>query len=279
MRRKSERVSLDWGKPYTDCLEKRKMLLELKKGIIYGPVNSRRLGRSLGINILPSSKKVCPFNCVYCQYGWTKVHTTKANHRSDLPSVKQIGEALKKALNEMTVPPAYITFSGNGEPTVHPDFTQIVDEVTALRDKMTPKAKTAVLSNSALAADLSAREALLKLDVRIMKLDCGLKEIFKRYNQPCQGVELEDITKGLAKLSELSDVAIQTLLSSGPAGNLDSQNISAWIERLKMIRPSLVQLYTLDRGYPAANLKPAAKEELNRIKAQVQEAGISVSVF
>ena len=255
------------------------MLLELQKGIIYGPVNSRRLGRSLGINILPSNRKVCPFNCVYCQYGWTKVHTRQANHLSDLPSAKEVREALKKELKAMAVQPAYITFSGNGEPTVHPDFAQIVEEVTALRDKLAPEAKTAILSNSALAADLSRREALLELDVRIMKLDCGLAEIFKIYNQPCNGVELEDITDGLAKLSELSDIAIQALLSSGPAGNLSSQNIIAWIERLKRIRPSSVQLYTLDRGYPASNLKPAAKEELNLIKAQVQEAGISISVF
>lgn len=252
------------------------MLLDLQKGIIYGPVNSRRLGRSLGINIMPSDRKVCSFNCVYCQYGWTKVHTAQIDRRSGLPTIHAVKEALKEALRETRIPPASITFSGNGEPALHPDFGQIIEEITAVRDQLAPEAKTAVISNSALVTDISVRKALPKLDMRIMKLDCGLQEIFFRYNQPCKDVNLEAITKGLA---QLKDVTIQTLISSGQEGNLDSLNITSWIERLKRISPLSVQLYTLDRGYPDSLLKPATKKELSVIKAQVEAAGLSIHVF
>lgn len=252
------------------------MLLDLQKGIIYGPVNSRRLGESLGINILPSDRKVCSFNCVYCQYGWTKVHTAQINRHSGLPTFNAVREALKEALRETRIPPAYIAFSGNGEPAIHPDFGQIIEEITSVRDRLAPETKTAVISNSTRVTDISVRRALSKLDVRIMKLDCGLPETFKRYNQPCKGVNLEAITEGLA---QLKDITIQTLISSGQEGNLESLNITSWIERLKKINPLSVQLYTLDRGYPDSHLKPSTREELMIIKAQVIEAGLSIHVF
>jgi wyosine [tRNA(Phe)-imidazoG37] synthetase (radical SAM superfamily) len=252
------------------------MLLELKKEIIYGPVNSRRLGRSLGINILAGGKKVCTFNCVYCQYGWTKIHTIKPGQSLIFPSAEEVKKALEEALRKMASPPAYITFSGNGEPTLHPDFAQIVEEVTAVRDRTAPEAKTAILSNSSLVAEKNIREALSRLDTRIMKLDCGSEEVFKRYNKPCRGVGLEAIIEGL---SRLNDVTIQTLVASGQEGNFELQNISSCVERLMKIRPSSVQLYTLDRGYPADDLKPATKEELDRIKSEAEKAGISIGVF
>jgi wyosine [tRNA(Phe)-imidazoG37] synthetase (radical SAM superfamily) len=258
------------------CPEELNMLLELQKEIIYGPVNSRRLGRSLGINILPARRKICPFNCVYCQYGWTKGHILRTNPSPDLPSVDAVKKALKKALIHTDNPPTYITFSGNGEPTLHPDFPQIMEAVTVLRNRLAPEAKTAILSNSALVSDKFIRKALSGLDVRIMKLDCGTSDIFKRYNQPCPGLDLEAITEGL---SLLPDVDIQTLVSGGRAGNLDPQNTTAWIERLKLIRPLSVQLYTLDRGYPSKNLKPASRVDLESIKAQVRKVGIRIRVF
>jgi len=252
------------------------MLLKLQKGIIYGPVNSRRLGWSLGINILPSSKKVCAFNCVYCQYGWTKIHESTRLKLWGMPSVRAVGKALKKALNSLPAPPAYITFSGNGESTLHPDFGQIVDEVQSIRNLLAPRTKTAILSNSALVTDKATREALAKLEVKIMKLDCGSQEMFEKYNQPCSGINLEDISEGLA---QLSNVTIQTLVSAGESGNLNQRSINDWIERLMRIKPSLVQLYTLDRDYPAKDLSLAPRKELDWIKTQVQEAGLSAEIY
>ena len=252
------------------------MILELKKEIIYGPVNSRRLGRSLGINILPPARKVCPFNCVYCQYGWTETHVARADIIPELPSVTAVRSALKKALTELPTPPAYITFSGNGEPTLHPEFDRMVGEVIALRDRLAPDAKTAILSNSALVSDPLTRTSLTQLDMRIMKLDCGSRETFLKYNQPCPGVDIDAITEGLI---QLSGVYIQTLAAAGERGNLDPENIEKWIKRLKRINPLSVQLYTLDRGYPSNQLRPANNEDLNRIQEQAQKEGIAIDVF
>lgn len=252
------------------------MLLKLQKGIIYGPIHSRRLGHSLGINILPSDKKVCPFNCLYCQYGWTDIHISQPKPLTGMPSAKEVSKALKEALTTIPRPPAYITFSGNGEPTLHPDFNQIVEEVIFLRDQFAPESKTAIISNSALVSDPTLREALSQLDMRIMKMDCGTTEMFKRYNQPCAGVDLEEINLGLTLLS---DISIQTLLTSGKSGNLESESITTWIRRVKRIKPSNIQLYTLDRGYPANDLQPVSRETLLQIKEKVQREGLPVKVF
>lgn len=251
------------------------MLLELQKGIIYGPIRSRRLGQSLGINTLPAGKKICPFNCLYCHYGWTKEYTADRRGLA-WPAVKTVRDALVEALSKMMIPPDYITFSGNGEPTLHPEFGRIVEVVTALRDRMAKESKTAILSNSALIERGSTRKALEKLDVRIMKLDCGSLQTFKKYNKPCSGIDLGRITDGL---SLLADVTIQTLLSSGEAGNLKPGNIEDWIERLKYIRPLTVQLYTMDRDYPSKKIKPVPRSELKRIRMLVEKAGISAEVF
>lgn len=252
------------------------MLLDLQKDIIYGPVHSRRLGRSLGINLLPLARKTCSFNCVYCQYGWTEIHRTEKIGNVLFPSVEDVRKALIKALTALKKPPSYITFSGNGEPTLHPHFGQMVKEVTVTRNELAPEAATAILSNSVLISRKDIREAILKLDVRIMKLDCGTPKMFRRYNQPCAGVDLEDITEGLA---EMPCVTIQTLVSSGKSGNLEARNIKEWIKRIKKIKPVCVQLYTIDRGYPAKNLNPASKDDLNHIKKQAKKAGIAIEIY
>ncbi len=252
------------------------MLLELKKGIIYGPVMSRRLGRSLGINILPWEKKTCPFNCVYCQYGWTKCHLKKIPSGLSIPSVGDVQKALVEALARMEDSPAAITFSGNGEPTTHPDFDAMVEAVTEIRDRLAFSAKTAILSNSALVSDRSIRNSLEKLDQKIMKLDCGSPQVFQRYNQPCSGVDLEGITQGL---EELPDITIQALFTAGLTGNLESANIDDWLVRLRRIKPRMVQLYTLDRSYPDNKLKHASWMELILVKEKVHRAGLDAEIF
>jgi len=256
------------------------MLLELQKGIIYGPVHSRRLGISLGINLLPASAKACSFNCVYCQYGWTKFHMARVS-KTDfaLPSVEEVADCLRNTIRGLPLKPAYLTFSGNGEPAMHPDFEQIVEAVVEVQKELAPEAKTAILSNSSTADRQNIRRALAKLDVRIMKLDCGSKETFRRYNQPCRAVTLESITMGLIKLSAETPVFIQALLSSGDNGNFGAENVREWIERLKSIKPAFVQIYTLNRGFPGKSLRPLSKEELSWAKAQVLGAGIRAEIF
>lgn len=252
------------------------MLLEPKAGITYGPVQSRRLGRSLGINILPAKKKVCPFDCIYCQYGWTKCHVSMIPPDFSLPDRNAVRHALEQALGNMKEPPAHITFSGNGEPTMHPDFDGMVDEITAIRNKLAPTAKTAILSNSGLVSEKSIRRSLARLDKRIMKLDCGSHGIFQAYNRPCDGIDLDKITQGLA---ELEDVTIQSLFSAGETGNLKPENIDAWLERLKRINPEAVQLYTLDRDSPDKKLQAATKKDLSQVKKKLKKAGLMAEIF
>jgi wyosine [tRNA(Phe)-imidazoG37] synthetase (radical SAM superfamily) len=259
------------------------VLLDLKKTIIYGPVRSRRLGHSLGINLLPLEKKACPFDCLYCQYGWTGDHVAEVRAGElAFPAADKVGDSLAQALPELVdgpLRPGYLTFSGHGEPTLHPEFERVVDRVIAVRDELIPGAETAILSNSALVTRVSVRKALLRLDHRIMKLDCGSSSAFKRFNRPCRGVQLDDITEGLADLARRAPLTIQTLLCSGRGGNHDPRNIREWIERLKYIRPSFVQVYSLDRPFPEPGLVPTPRDRLASVKIQCEGEGIPAGIF
>jgi wyosine [tRNA(Phe)-imidazoG37] synthetase (radical SAM superfamily) len=252
------------------------MTIPLQHGIIYGPVNSRRLGRSLGINLLPLSLKICTFNCVYCQYGWTKVHDQKLADEDLWPRVETVVETIERALQTLQPAPAYLTFSGHGEPSLHPAFSQLVDEVIRLRNLYASSSKTAILSNSTTIFDQSIRKAIARLDVAIMKLDCGSEKCFQSYNRPCCGIELTAIVQGL---SEMNNVTIQSLFSEGAEGNYDSENISAWIGKLKKISPLLVQIYTLDRGYPSDQIFPVAKEKLLELGKRLEQVSIKAEVY
>jgi wyosine [tRNA(Phe)-imidazoG37] synthetase (radical SAM superfamily) len=255
------------------------MLLSLQRGITYGPVRSRRLGHSLGINLLPSDTKVCTFNCLYCQYGWTDLAALGRLGSLALPSRQQVADALERALSSpssQVPPPAYITFSGNGEPTVHPDFPAIVEDVTALRNRLAPAARTAILSNSTTVSDRAVRDALARLDVRIMKLDAGTESRFRAYNQPAPGYQLASIVEGLAGLG---DVTLQVLFAGGPAGNASEEDVEAWISRVRAVSPASVQVYTLDRGYPSAKIEPVERAALEMICDRLREAGVRGEVY
>ncbi len=259
------------------------MLLGLKRSIIYGPVHSRRLGYSLGINLLPFGEKTCPFDCLYCQYGWTGAHLAEAVGRDlSFPAVDDVGDCLAQALHDLVggpLWPAYLTFSGNGEPTLHPDFSRIVDTVIGVRNESIPEAETAILTNSALVTRGLVRDALLRLDHRIMKLDCGSPSVFKRFNRPCRGIHLDDITHGLAELARRAPLVVQTLFCSGKRGNFKPRNIDEWMERLIYIRPSFVQIYSLDRPFPAPGLVPVPQNVLAQVRIRCEGEGIPAGVF
>ena len=249
------------------------MLLELKNDIVYGPVQSRRLGPSLGINILPGTEKACTFNCLYCQYGWTDF---SAMDGLVFPTVQKVLDRIECVLQSLCKKPKYITLSGNGEPTLHQQFPDIVDGITQLRDRFVPSAKTAILSNSTRVNDPHIRAALSKLDVRIMKLDAGSDETFQIYNNPCPGIILDDIVDGL---SSLRDVTIQSLFTEGSSGNFNEANISSWIKKIKQISPLSVQIYTLDRGYPSGAISKLEVSELVQIKHHLEAADIHSEVY
>jgi wyosine [tRNA(Phe)-imidazoG37] synthetase (radical SAM superfamily) len=257
------------------------MILELKKGLTYGPVRSRRLGASLGINLFPGPAKRCPFDCVYCQYGWTRETAVDLSRDGlALPTPDEVEQAVVvRALEGLPELPAYLTFSGNGEPTLHPDFRAMVERANAVRTRFGGGLRTAVLSNSARVTDPVVRDALARLDVRIMKLDCGTERVFRRYNRPAPGVTLEAITAGLRTLAGRAPVTIQSLVADGDAGNLDEAEGAAWIERLVAIKPIAVQLYTLARGCPSSDLVPAPGAALNELAEKARENGVAVFVF
>jgi len=256
------------------------MILELKEGLTYGPVRSRRLGASLGINLFPGGSKRCPFDCVYCQYGWTRETAVRLDPKiAALPAPDEVERAVVLALEGLSEPPAYLTFSGNGEPTLHPDFPEMVDRVNGIRRRLGAGTRTAALSNSARVTDPAVRDALARLDVRIMKLDCGTEAAFRRYNRPARGLTLGAIADGLRTLAELSPVTIQALVSGGAAGNLDEAEGRAWIDRLAAIRPAAVQLYTLARGTPSTELVSAPVTALRRLADAAGAKGIPVTVF
>jgi len=281
------------------------MLLQLQGSAVYGPVQSRRLGRSLGFNVLPPSVKVCTFNCLYCQYGWAKVcprwigERKRIGERNGWPSVQMLLGELEHALRELLEQPAYITFSGNGEPTLHPYFDELVDGLITLRDRYAPCARTAILSNSVTIAERDdrcmsmcgagsrmpcqagvyramVRDALGRLDVRIMKLDCGTDGVLHRYNQPCNRAGIDDIVAGLMKLD---DICIQALLTGGEMGNTGSGEIAAWIGHITVIRPRHVQIYTLDRGCASARITALSPPRLREIGDLLKTVGIDAAVY
>ena len=252
--------------------------LKLQEGIIYGPVKSRRLGASLGINLLPTSYKLCTFNCLYCHYGWTKVHTDDASSLiSDLSSVEQVKNALADWLKENLNQINYITFSGNGEPCLHPEFDKMVDVALQARNKHVPLAKLAILSNSTCLDKGNVLAGLRKLDVRIMKLDCGTEATFRKLNRPCKGIQFEKVVENLTRLD---DIIIQSVFVEGSVSNTDDREIEKWIERLNYIKPKEVQIYSIDRPPADSGLTLVTKYKLNRIAKKAEGAtGIWVKVF
>jgi wyosine [tRNA(Phe)-imidazoG37] synthetase (radical SAM superfamily) len=240
-------------------------VLPLQKGVIYGPVNSRRLGRSLGINLSPTTYKICSFNCVYCHYGWTEyLKSDLSDHAADLPTVETVERELEKALQALEPPPQYITFSGNGEPTLHPAFDEIVDAVLGVKRRSGVDAKVAVLSNSTAVLRDRVRKALQRLDVRIMKLDAGTDEGLKLVNRPAPEVCLDEIVEGLR---QLEDVTLQSVFVNGEVSNTAEADIEAWLERVGILGPKFVQVYSLENapamstliGVPAETLRDIAQ--------------------
>jgi wyosine [tRNA(Phe)-imidazoG37] synthetase (radical SAM superfamily) len=252
------------------------MLLELKRGITYGPVRSRRLGASLGINLLPAEGKLCTFDCLYCQYGWTDYRLLRTTPAAAFPPVVEVLQRVEDALVSLPDPPAYLTFSGNGEPTLHPNFPSIVEALIPLRDRMAPKARMAILSNSATVTDYRIRTALAKLNVRIMKLDAGCEPAWRRFNRPAPTVRWADVLIGLR---ELGEVTIQCLFADGPDGNVGEPDVEAWLKTVAWVNPIAVQIYTLARDTPSRSITPASAQKLESIRERLLAQSIAAQVF
>jgi len=251
--------------------------IPLQPSIIYGPVRSRRLGWDLGLNASPINYKLCSFNCVYCQYGWTDVCTMDiAGRLGDFPTPDAFKKALKDALHENEEINS-ITLSGNGEPTLHPQFEELVDIAKQLKEEYFPEAKLGILSNSSTINIEKVHRALTKLDFRIMKLDVGSLETLRKINQPCRAVDYESILSGLKSLEK---VTLQTMFLDGTIQNIGDEEVAEWIKRVGEVRPIKAQIYSLHRPPAESSLQEVPPEKLREIAARTEETtGVPVEVI
>lgn len=251
--------------------------------IVFGPVRSRRFGVSLGINLLPLNIKVCSFNCIYCECGLTP--ESPGLHGKGFFSRETIQHTMDKRfadLKEKGIQPDNITFAGNGEPTLHPEFPHIIDDTIACRNKYFPDAKITVLSNATTLNDAMIDKALLKVDNNVLKLDAGTDEYMQLINNPPGNIKLNEIVENLKRFN--GNLVIQSLFLRGNMNGkyFDSgseENISKWLRYIKEISPRLVMIYSIDRATPVTGLEKISHQELSRIASRVNEAGINTEVY
>ncbi len=248
---------------------------------IYGPIHSRRLGMSLGINLMPNDGKICSFDCLYCEAGFN----AQGPGKDGVPTREMVKKQLKRKLTEMKEAGQtldVITFSGNGEPTLHPEFKKVVEDVLRLRTEFFPNAKVSVLSNSTMAGKPAVAEALLKVDNNILKLDSAMPRTFITLNRPTSPNCLPDgVIADLKKFN--GQCIVQTIMIRGEYDgvkfdNTTDEELDALLSAYLQIQPREVMLYSIDRKTPAENLVKVSKEEMERIAQRFRDAGLKVQV-
>ena len=252
----------------------------LFEDIIFGPIRSRRLGLSLGVNLLPTHSKLCNFDCIYCECGWNADHATSRRFNSREQVFSRLEEVLSQMVADST-PPDVITFAGNGEPTMHPDFEAIIDDTIALRDRLCPSAKVSVLSNATMIGRESVRRALKRVDNNILKLDSAFDQTVHLVNNPCGSYSVADVVENLRKFD--GEFILQTMFLRGEyngqkVDNTTDSEVEAWLRIVEELRPKKVMVYSLDRDTPCKTLTKVEREELQQIASRVEALGIECSV-
>ncbi len=246
----------------------------LREDTVFGPIHSRRLGNSLGINLLPTKGKICNFDCIYCECGWN------ADGRSDtvIPSAAQVRTALEDKLMQLLLdgtPVDSITFSGDGEPTLNPEFPRIIDDTLALRAAYYPSAKVSVLSNATRVHVDAVFEALRKVDNPIMKIDAPTDELAARINHPAPGYSVERTVQALKRFQ--GDFVLQTMfLKSSDFDSASPEVLGPWMDIVRELRPRLVQLYSIDRPTPAEGLQKYSTEQMKAFAAPLLDEGFNI---
>ena len=249
----------------------------LFSSIIYGPIRSRRLGVSLGVNLMPTDAKLCTFDCVYCECGWNQ----PVSH-PQLPTREQVRESLASTLNTLHSAPDVITFSGNGEPTLHPEFLGIIQDTCALRDQYCPDAKISVLSNSTQLFREDVVEALRLCDNRILKLDSAITSTMRLIDKPVNpSLTVEQIVERLSVFN--GDFTLQTCFLTGEyegriIDNTTPEELAAWYQAVDYLRPKQVMIYVIDRATPLKTLSKIPLDKMNEIAVPLREKGIDVIV-
>ena len=253
-----------------------KPLSPLQDGAVYGPIHSRRLGYSLGINPLPASYKFCDFDCVYCQYGWTPSKGTGEKIKRADELLTEIRSSFASHKSQDT-PVNCLTIAGNGEPTLYPEFPEFIFGLVKLRDEFYPGVPIGILSDSSQVYRPEIRAALTLIEERYMKLDGGDEEKVREINRPRGGFTFE---RTVTALSFMKNIVIQSLFLQGAYGNTDEAALEKWAAVIAKIKPDEVQVYTLDRGTPAKGLLKVSREKLREIAEFCQrKTGIKSVVF
>ena len=249
--------------------------------IIFGPVKSRRLGISLGINLLPSKSKWCSFNCIYCECGWTSGGPYKTEGYPPRMIIREELEKKLKMMRDVKEQPNTITFAGNGEPTLHPEFRGIISDTLELRNRLAPQASVAVLSNGTMLDDPDVFKALEMVDQSILKIDSAREETMKLLNQPGEGFSLKRLVENISRFD--GRFVLQTLFVKGTykgveLDNSSKEELSQWLGLVKLLHPRQVMLYTIARDTPALGLEKIPEAKLNEIALSVKDLGIDVQV-
>lgn len=248
----------------------------MREEIVFGPIHSRRLGSSLGINLLPEKGKLCNFDCVYCECGWNK----DGRNDKKIPSAVRLRKALTAKLEECSakgIAIDSITFSGDGEPTLNPAFPEIIDITIELRDKYFPKAVVSVLTNATRIGIPSVFEALRKVDNPILKLDAPTDELVAKINQPQGNYHVADVVESMRKFE--GDFVLQTMfLRSSDFDSSSPEVLQGWMDIVNELRPREVMVYTLDREAPAAGLEKFTVEEMESLTKPLVDAGLKVQI-
>lgn len=248
--------------------------------IIFGPIKSRRLGNSLGVNLLPKFGKWCSFDCIYCECGWNK----DGKKDTTLPTKEEVFEAMSTRLHELSAegtPVDTITFSGNGEPTMHPAFAQIIDFTLQLRDKLYPSAKVSVLTNASQLGKKEVRDALQKIDNPILKIDSPLEHLVEAINIPNAAYKLKDAIENIKLFNH--NFILQTMFLKGVENGVEidctcKEHVEAWQNLVRELAPREVMMYTIDRETPAKNLQKVSVQEMEAIAAPLVNEGFKIQI-
>ena len=252
----------------------------LFNSIVFGPVISRRLGSSLGINLLPANRKVCSFNCIYCECG----STPATLNNSMLPSKDKVIKEIEKALEDQKKQNKTIdtiTFAGNGEPTLHPKFPHIIESVIGLRNRYFPNSRIAVLTNASRIHKPAILNALSMIEDPVLKIDSGIEKTLKLIDCPVESFNLENAVKIMEKMK--GDFILQTMFIKGvvnntPFDNTTEEEVSAWLKIVERIKPRLVQIYSLSRIPATSDVEKIDLSVLNSISERVQNINIQTLV-
>ncbi|MBO7489261.1 MAG: radical SAM protein [Bacteroidales bacterium] len=248
----------------------------LREETVFGPIHSRRLGTSLGINLLPEKGKFCNFDCIYCECGWNR------DGRNDkvLPSAEKVRTDLENMLRRLQkegVKVDSITFSGDGEPTLNPEFPQIIDDTLRLRDTYEPDAKVSILSNATRAHIPEIFAALCRVDNPIMKIDAPTNELVAKINNPAPGYDVQRVIEALKQFN--GNFILQWCLLRSPDFDSSSPEVvGPMLDIIRLLHPREVMAYTIDRPTPAQNLTKVTPDEMRSLLQPLIDEGFQVQI-